>query len=132
MSKNILEELKQDEGFNGFVYKCSEGFDTIGYGTMLPIDKHEAELLLHNRLKNKIKALEEAEPFVLELPMSVRDVIYNMTYQLGVGGILKFRKMWAALKVKNYNEAARQGLDSLWAKQTPNRAKRLMEKLARG
>ena len=44
---------------------------------------------------------------------------------MGVGGVGKFKKMWEALKNKDYGEASFQMMDSRWAKQTPNRAESL-------
>ena len=48
---SLIEDIKQEEGFKGTVYKCTEGFDTIGYGTRLPLSKEESELILEYRLK---------------------------------------------------------------------------------
>ena len=52
---SYVEDIKNEEGFKGVVYKCTEGFDTIGYGTKLPLTKEEATLLLEYRL-GKLKA----------------------------------------------------------------------------
>ena len=49
-----------------------------------------------------------------------------MAYQLGVEGVMKFKKMIAALQNGDYDRAADEMADSLWAKQTPSRAQRLM------
>jgi lysozyme len=129
---SLIEKIKHSEGYVGMPYKDSLGKPTIGYGTLLPLTKEESELLLTHRLSEKIKELRVYEPFVSELPANVQDVISEMCYQLGVGGVLKFKKMWNALKVGNYNEASRQMMDSVWAKQTPNRAKKLSEIMAQG
>jgi len=123
----VIESLKKDEGFNGMPYEDSLGIPTIGYGTKLPLSKEEAEILLKHRLDKKILEISEKEPFFLDLPKTAQEVIANMAYQLGVGGVLKFKKMWAALKNRDYQKAANEMLDSKWAKQTPNRAKRLAE-----
>ena len=127
MLERVIESLKQEEGFRGMPYKDTLGILTIGYGTKLPLTKEEAEMLLKHRLEEKILELSEKEPFFLDLPQKAQEVIANMVYQLGVGGVLKFKKMWAALKDKDYQKAADEMLDSKWAKQTPNRAKRLVE-----
>lgn len=42
----------------------------------------------------------------------------------------QFVKFNAALKARNWKEAAKEGLNSRWAKQVPNRATRLMNRLA--
>lgn len=124
----LIDDIKQEEGFKGVVYKCTEGFDTIGYGTKLPINEEEATLLLEYRL-NKTRANLLSSLYNYDLPNEVWDILLNMSYQLGVGGVLKFKKMLEALKNKDYVEASKQGMDSLWAKQTPQRAQRLMKRL---
>ena len=48
-----------------------------------------------------------------------------MVFQLGMGGVSKFKKMWKALKQNNYQIASEEMLDSRWAKQTPKRAEEL-------
>ena len=50
-----------------------------------------------------------------------------MGFQLGIGGLLGFRKMWAALERSDYAQAAEEALDSRWAEQTPNRAQEVAE-----
>lgn len=123
----IIDQIKEDEGFRGDPYRDSLDIPTIGYGTKLPLTEAEAELIAQFRLNQKISGIIEKKPFIFRLPLERQEVIFNMTYQMGVGGVLKFKKMWFALERFDYEEAALQMLDSKWAKQTPNRA----EKLAR-
>ena len=52
-----------------------------------------------------------------------------MCYQLGQSGFSKFKKTIYLLESEQYDEASIEMLDSLWAKQTPNRAKELSETL---
>ena len=125
----LLEDIKAEEGFSAVVYKCTEGFDTIGYGTKMPITKEEAELILNHRL-NQTKAQLTSYLYDLDIKPEAWDILFNMAYQLGVNGVLKFKKMIESLRVKNYKEASKQGLDSLWAKQTPQRANRLMKRMS--
>ena len=126
---SLIEDIKQEEGFSGTVYKCTEGFDTVGYGTKLPLTKEESELILNHRL-NQTKAQLTSYLYDLDIKQEAWDILFNMAYQLGVNGVLKFKKMIEALRVKNYKEASKQGLDSLWAKQTPQRANRLMKRMS--
>jgi len=125
MLERVIESLKEEDGFKGMPYEDKLGIPTIGYGTKLPITEEEAEILLKHRLDEKILEISEKEPFYLDLPEIAQEVIANMAYQLGVGGVLNFKKMWAALKNRDYQKAADEMLDSKWATQTPNRAKRL-------
>lgn len=127
--RELLEEIKVNEGFVGTVYKDTLGFDTIGYGTKLPLSKDEAEVVAEMRLKAKIKELEAKEPFVNKLPLDKQAVVIEMSYQMGVNGVLKFKKMWKALKEGDYETASKEMLDSRWYVQTPNRATGLSEKM---
>lgn len=128
----LIDRIKKSEGFRGDVYKCTEGFDTVGYGTRMPLSEDEAELLLMQRLNKKMRYLQEAKPIVHTLSETRQDVLNEMVYQMGVGGVLKFKKMWQALEDVDYDEAAVQMLDSRWARQTPNRSQRLAGEMKHG
>lgn len=129
MMKNLIKSIKHHEGFRGEVYKDTLGFDTVGYGTKMPLSEEEAEMILESRLKAKIKELETKEPFVNKLPINKQEILAEMSYQLGVNGVLKFRKMWNALKKFDYKAASIEMLDSRWYVQTPNRAKELSDRM---
>ena len=58
-------------------------------------------------------------------PQPVKEVLIEMVFQLGVGGVSKFKKFLANLSTKTYHLAADEMLDSRWAKQTPMRAEKL-------
>ena len=89
--------------------------------------------ILTEILMRKIHKLEEriSERFdwFLNSPKDVKSVIVNMCYQLGLSGFSKFKKTIYFLETEQYVEASFEMLDSLWAKQTPNRAKELSETL---
>ena len=126
----LIDDIKAEEGFSGTVYVCSEGFDTVGYGSRMPITKEEAELLLEYRLKG-MKAQLTGYLYDIDMKDEAWDILFNMSYQLGVKGVLNFKNMIKALKNNDYKEASIQMLDSLWAKQTPNRAKRLSDRMSK-
>lgn len=130
--ENLIENIKNSEGFVGVVYKDSLGIDTIGYGTRMPLDEEEAELILKHRLNKKIEHLLKEKPFIKELSINRQNVLFEMAYQLGVNGLLGFKKMFIALEVEDYHTAQLEGLDSKWRKQTPNRAKKLMSIILKG
>ena len=55
---NILKEIKKHEGFKSKVYKCTEGYDTIGYGFAikdLEMDEDVAELILMKKIKKLLE-----------------------------------------------------------------------------
>ncbi|EHA4104699.1 glycoside hydrolase family protein, partial [Escherichia coli] len=119
-----------------WMYKDSEGYDTIGYGHLVLNSEREkfkngitpmdADLLLAwdiDRTKRDVATLG------LSLPKDWEDFIIIMTFQLGLGGVKKFKKMIAALKVQNWKEAINQAKDSLWYRQTPNRLNDMIKQL---
>ena len=64
------------------------------------------------------------------MPPEVQGVIIEMTYQLGYFGFLKFKKAITHMQHKQWSLASKEMLDSLWAKQTPNRANQLAQIVA--
>jgi len=60
---------------------------------------------------------------------SQRRALGNMAFQLGIAGLMKFRKTLRYLQEGNYPAAATEALDSKWAEQTPERATRVAELL---
>lgn len=120
----LIDDIKQEEGFKGTVYKCTEGFDTIGYGTRLPLSEKEAEMILEHRL-NILKGNLSNSLYMLDIDKKAWDILYNMVYQMGVKGVLNFKNMIKALENKDYKKAGDEMLDSKWAKQTPARVNRL-------
>ncbi len=125
----LINSIKEHEGFVSDVYKDSLGFDTVGYGTKMPLSKTEAELILKHRLNEKIESIIEKKPIILTLPQDKQFVLFEMAYQLGTCGLLKFKKMWKAIEEKDYTEASVEMLDSRWANQTPSRAKELSKRM---
>lgn len=152
--KELVEAVKASEGFvtkpyiDILVAKNPQQYDipkehlkiieqhieklnlTFGYGFTF-ITQDEASAVLEIRVKSIIKELESREPFLNSLPLAKQEIIAEMSFQMGVSGVLKFKKTWEALKKFDYAEASRQMLDSTWAVQTPNRAKRLAESMAK-
>ena len=125
----IVEEIKQDEGFNGYQYDDHLGNPTIGYGTLLPLKEKQGEMLLRIDIEDMVIELQRAKPFIDSLPLDAKMVLINMTYNLGVPRLLGFRKMWEALERGDFPRAADEMLDSRWATQVKGRAERLAKKM---
>ena len=127
---NLIDEIKKHEGFRSRVYKCTEGYDTIGYGFAikdLEITEEVAELILKRKLAELRIRICNAFEWFIDSPDQVQEVVINMCYQLGLSGFSKFKKTIYYLETQQYDEASDEMLDSLWAKQTPNRAKELSD-----
>ena len=129
---DIVKDIKKHEGFRAKVYKCTEGYDTIGYGFAikdLVLDEDIADLILMKKLHKLLERILIAFPWFKDVDDTAKAVIVNMCYQLGLSGFSKFKKTIYLLETEQYEEASVEMLDSLWAKQTPNRAKELSETL---
>ena len=128
----LIDDLKKHEGFRSTVYQCTEGYDTIGYGFAikdLKLDEDIAELILIRKLADLVARIKETFPWTKDAPEEIQDVVVDMCYQLGINGFSKFKKTIYLLETEQYEEASIEMLDSLWAKQTPNRAKELSEEV---
>ena len=138
-----VEIIAREEGFRVKPYLCSEGYPTVGYGQRIgpkgaDINQYEfsvpepvARLWLEYEVKRVQAAMFNAG-IGHDVDGDRYSVLVSMAYQLGVAGLLKFKKMLAAVDSENWNEAAIQALDSRWAKQTPERAQRHAKALKTG
>ena len=138
MYEEVKEEIKACEGYVNKIYKCSEGFDTIFYGhKVLPEATYEHDVEYPKEIGEEVfekdfqRTLDAAERLIADRPINntAKEVIINMVYQIGENGVSKFKNMFKALDNEDYGEASFQMLDSLWAKQTPNRANKLSKKM---
>ena len=132
--EDVKQRIKEHEGFRDTVYSDSLGFATIGYGHLvLPTDNfvvgiaYAKEQLEEVFDKDFQIALTSANELVdgLDLNHIAKGVIVEMCFQLGKPRVMKFKKMWAALRNNDFNEAANQMIDSAWHKQTTSRCESL-------
>jgi len=132
----LYEMIRRHEGLRLFPYQCTEGEWTIGYGRNLEdkgISRDEANLLLENDISeceldlNRMFAFNE----VVRLS-SRRNALIDMRFQLGAGGFRAFTKMIEAIRQRDWDTAADEALNSLWAQQTPERAQEIAKMLREG
>lgn len=133
MNKQLIESIKRHEGLSLTAYKCTLGKLTIGYGHYLEDDvitEKVAEQMLHDDLLQISKELNYSllDKYCIDLdflPFNVKNVLVEMAFQLGVTGLLKFQKTMEYIRLRIYPLAAKEMLDSKWARQTPDRAREL-------
>lgn len=135
-----LDQLRSDEGFRTTVYKDTLGNLTVGTGHKLTpkellkyqegdeFDPDDLEEILQKDYQTARKGAERIAPD--NAPEEVKNILTNMVFQMGEAGVGNFKNMKAALKEGDYAKASEEMLDSLWAKQTPERANRLAERMA--
>ena len=125
----LVERIKRAEGFSASVYQCPAGAETIGYGRNISkkggITKEEAEYLLSNDLEKIAQALPKKIPCFDSLEPAKQEILIEMAFQLGIAGLLRFKKFLGFLEEGNFEKASIEMLKSRWATQTPYRAQRL-------
>jgi len=128
-----IRQIRLDEGKRFKLYKCTADKWTIGIGRNLSdrgINQDEMELMFSNDIAECLDDLPKIFPKLDTFTEDRQGAFLNMRFQLGPGGIRKFKKMVAAANAENWKEVVIQAKDSKWYKQTPERAKRVVAKLA--
>jgi lysozyme len=72
-----------------------------------------------------VEAFRKLWPAFDNQPADVKNALRLMVYQLGPAGLFSFRRMLAALEARDRVTAAEEALESTWAEQTPERARRV-------
>lgn len=127
LAPTIISQLKLDEGFVSKPTKDTLGNYFVGYGFDLSggITKTEADMLLAHRVDRLLRVLPNLINGWDNLNSERKAVLVNMAYNLGVSGLLSFKKMLDAIAKNDYSTAADEMKDSKWYFQVGNRAKRL-------
>jgi len=155
-TSHFLDKVIQHEGMVLTVYQDTLGIDTIGIGRNLKdrgISKEEldhmdipsmAVIYEHGITEadarylalNDIKIVEEelcrVKPIVHELDSVRQLILMDMAFNMGVPRLCKFKRMWNAIQESKFDSAAREMLDSRWAKQVKSRAIKLSVAMEKG
>lgn len=139
MRAELTRQLRGDEGERATAYRDHLGYLTIGIGRLIDPNKPGAGLrqseiafLLNNDVDDRIDQLTRRLPWFQNLDDARKGVLLNMSFQLGVDGLLGFKNTLAMVQAGDYTGAARGMLQSKWATQTPERAQRLAEQMRTG
>lgn len=125
--KNLLEMLARHEGLRLKPYKCTANKLTIGYGRNLDdmgITEAEAMFLLQNDVERCYKELSVFSWFT-DLDQVRQEALIDMCLNLGLPTFLGFRKTLKYVAEGKWSTAAKEMLDSKWARQVGDRAKEL-------
>ena len=132
---NLKKRIKLNEGFSPKPYKDQLGYLTIGYGHL--ILPNEINLLQKKTDKKKLEKIFE-DDFHIALnnfkniirPITSNrkeaELLIEMIFQLGISGVLSFKKLLQNIRSGNKHLVCFEMMDSLWYKQTPNRVKALI------
>lgn len=147
----LVQELRDDEGEELRAYRDHLGFWTIGVGHLIDpargadpapfgvdlrngaaITPEQSAELLAQDIDDKAAQLDKRLPWWRNLSDNRQRVLMNMAFQMGVDGLLAFKNTLAYVVQSDYRSAAAGMLASKWAAQTPNRAKRLADRMVAG
>lgn len=129
----IKESIKKEEGIRLNVYRDSLGNLTVGYGHLLRVGSIIPQSVADALFEfDYDRACKDYDTLNLDLDIGRKGVIIDMVFNLGLGGVQRFSKMIGHLKAKNWIQAAYELMESEYAKQVPERAKRNRDRLLRG
>lgn len=127
----IVEEIALAEGWRSEIYLDSLGKETIGFGFLvkeLNLTKEEGMMILKRYVNERIESISKTQKWVLDMPPEIQKVFVSMVYQMGLNGVLSFKKMIAHMKDSNWRMASVEMLDSKWARSdSPKRALKYAE-----
>lgn len=136
---NLRAQLQEFEGLRLKAYLDTVGVLTIGYGhvdsSITPDTvwtKEQAEAQLDADIAEKTAQVKARIPWFDRLNEPRQAVIVGMAFQLGIHGLLGFNNTLGAIRDERWEHAANGMLMSKWAKQTPNRVRRLARQMATG
>lgn len=141
MLHSAINELKRSEGWRSKPYLCPFGFPTVGWGFRIGpqgADIKQYQFTLPQSagdawLQELVgQVAQRIAPQLAGLSEPRQAVLVCMAYQMGVEGLLAFKKMLAATERGDYATAAAEMLNSRWARQTPVRAQRMAKQMETG
>src|ERR1700676_780020 len=136
---NIVDQLKRDEGLSLYIYEDTVGKHTIGYGHNLdanpipalvtPISEALASQILGVDVERISRHLVTNLPWVVSLDEARYGVLQNMSFNMGVPGLLQFHHDLADTQAGNYEQAAADMKASKWYTEVGDRAVRLVQQM---
>jgi len=134
---SLEEALINHEGLKNYVYVDTTNHYTIGIGRNVSpggpgLSNDECVYLLRNdisRIKNLIKGYSW---YINQDPVR-QEALIELTFNMGLNGLLTFKLMLSEIEKKDYINAAKELLDSKWAKQVgPNRSTNIANRIRTG
>lgn len=125
--------IERHEGNNPVAYPDSLGVWTVGVGHNLshPLSQAAIQQIFNDDLTEATNDCLHAFPWFADLTQPRQAALIDMCFNLGLSRLKGFKKFLSAMEQGNYETAATEMLDSLWAKQVGVRAVELAQ-LMRG
>lgn len=138
----LREEIAADEGVKLEIYLDHLGLPTCGIGHLIresdeehgkpvgtPITEERMTELFEEDVQTVLADCEELYSDFYELPEEAQLIIANMMFNMGRPRLSQFKGMKREVDARDWEAAAAEMLDSRWARQVPNRANRLIERM---
>lgn len=143
----IIPILNFEEGYREKPYRDTLGYPTVAGGIKIgpkgaalssytfTVPRRVGDVWKEVFVENTIAEMQ-LRPAIISALKSCndarRDMLISMAYQMGVPGLAGFKNTLAMISEGNFDGASRGMLNSLWAKQTPERAQRHAEVMRSG
>tara|TARA_R100001129_G_scaffold64280_1_gene43909 strand:- start:523 stop:963 length:441 start_codon:yes stop_codon:yes gene_type:complete len=144
MNLNKLQkQIMFEEGVKYEIYNDHLGYKTFGVGHLVRATDPENEMEVGTKVsKMRVAECFEADLYVaindmekftegMEIDDNIKECVTEMVFQLGLPRLNKFKNFKQALLDGDIETAQAEMKDSLWYRQTTNRAERLIEKLGK-
>lgn len=135
----LKKQIIANEGMRKTAYKDTLNNWTIGVGHLIRLpdeeyllDKELTDMEVDQILTTDLnQAIDDARKFIdaESINEEAFHVVVDMAFNLGLPKLMAFQNFQAALRENDYVKASFEMLDSLWAKQLPNRSKRLAKQM---
>lgn len=124
MGETLEEMIERHEGCRLSPYIDSLGVQTIGIGHNLhkPLTRQAVEQIRNDDIADARNECLHAFPWFAELTEPRQWVLIDMCFNMGLPRLLGFKKFIQSMALGDYETAAVEMLDSLWAKQVKGRA----------
>ena len=135
-------EIEADEGCKYEIYLDHLGLPTFGIGHLVvesdeeynqpvgtSISADRVTECFNSDVETVLDDCERLYPDFGSLPEEVQLIIANMMFNMGRPRLSKFKGMKAGVDARDWQQAADEMVDSVWYRQVPNRAKRLVERM---
>lgn len=144
----IMQRIMGEEGFSPKPYKDTKGIATTGYGFnlkdkvmlgMIPKEYQTGGVMPKDVANQVFKkrydlAVKDAGSYLEGFdshPEQVQEAIIDMAYNMGLPGLSSFKNTKKMLQSGDYAGASKGVLQSKYAKDVPNRAKRNSQLIAK-
>ena len=141
-TEQLRKELEVDEGRVDEIYADHLGYPTFGIGHLVlksdpeygqdfgtPVSEYRVLTAFEHDVQTVLLDCEKLYPDFYSKPEEVQLIVANMMFNMGLTRLSKFKNMKRAVDNQDWSQAAVEMLDSRWAKQVPNRANRLVERM---